>query len=252
MSETAPVARARFWQRAFAFLIDCIIVSAVVGVIGITLAKLTDGQIRVEDALVKSDECTQLDRVPAGVRVPADFTVTHVARCTRSFIWIRHDWFLTVADVTRTRAAPAYTRTLRFPLDPAGRVTNPFYLDSLAGLLLIAYLFTQEWRHGASAGKRALGLRVQSLSGQPPDLMQVSKRLLRFAPAPVLYLGQLSGDVALFWYFWSVSLVLALVFLANFIIATRRGDLPWHDRWAGTEVVRVTPPDAPSGAANAA
>jgi uncharacterized RDD family membrane protein YckC len=189
------------------------------------------------------------DRVPPGIRVPPGFTVTHVVRCTRYFVGIRHDWFLRVMEVTRTGPNTMYHRALTVPLDPAGRIAGALYLDDLVPLLLIGYLMMLEWRIGTTAGKRALGLRVRSLSGEPLELVQTGKRLLRFAPVLPVILFTLPAVGGLFFQYGSYALwicaAVAIVFLIQFCVAAQRSELPWHDRWARTEVVRPAPPAVP-------
>jgi hypothetical protein len=40
----------------------------------------------------------------------------------------------------------------------------------------------------------------------------------------------------LFWFAWLVSLLSFIAVVVNFIVEVRRRALPWHDRFAGTEV----------------
>src|SRR5262245_20609803 len=132
-AELSP--RARFWRRVFAFIIDCCAVVAVIAAIGILLFSPTDGRIRVANTLVNYSICAAGTAVPAGLDLPADFNVTHVARCARYFFGVAHDRTLTVSEVTRSGSV-TYTRSLTFPADAEGRPSEAFYLDSLVILIL--------------------------------------------------------------------------------------------------------------------
>jgi uncharacterized RDD family membrane protein YckC len=255
--------------------IDLLVIGAVLAIVGIGLAKLTGGQIRVANALINSTSCVPADPVPAGASPPAGFVPTKTLRCTRSFAGlVANDWYLAFVRDPHpgSTATPAETR--KVPLDPDGRVASPLYIDGIELVLLLAYLVFGETRSGATAGKKLLGLRVRSLDGGNPSFLQAVKRLLRIVPlaiftgsveldiglltaiGPFAFLSKLAGYVGI-----DAGLVLAagvligilcmaIAFLVNFARTTGRGDLPWHDRWAGTEVVHgeaseQMPPIAP-------
>jgi hypothetical protein len=57
-------------------------------------------------------------------------------------------------------------------------------------------------------------------------------------PAIGLDVGTLFFLMNYFFIVMAVAAVASLILLANFIVTVRRGDLPWHDRWAHTEVLR--------------
>src|SRR5205823_12581137 len=112
---------------------------------------------------------------------------------------------------------------------------------------------------GLTAGRRALGLHVRSTNGQPLEFVQAAKRLLRLIAivpfVPLLILTMAGAQFApLNLAMLALSVVLLIISISNLFVAIRRGAQPWHDRWAGTEVVRValTPaaaPQAPSSPA---
>src|SRR5262249_10280531 len=127
--------------------------------------------------------------------------------------------------------------------------TQAVYLDYLTLFILAVYLIVSERRRGTTLGKRLVGLRVQSEGDGALGSGQAVKRtlvlftpfypfiaiifmLIAFGPASVLICARL------FMGLWAVIMVLGVAFLANFTLAVRRGNLPWHDRAAGTEVVR--------------
>jgi hypothetical protein len=232
-----------------ALLIDGCLVTLVLGFLGLALFVPTGGKIRVADMLVGSRTCTaQNPQVlqDLNIALPPNFQVTHLIRCTKTLLGYVHDRALIVAEITRSGAATV-TRELTVPLDTEGLPTRPFYLDSLWFPVFAAYMLLLEWRTGRTLGKDLMDVRVQSLAGGLPKPVQVVKRfLVRFCPAiwpGSLFLMPMAGLTpttapALFWLVWLVSLLSCLaIILGNFVIEVRRGALPWHDRFAGTEVV---------------
>lgn len=243
MPDETPV-RAGFWPRAIALFIDSCLIAFILGFVGLILFAPTGGRVRVAGALVSSLQCS-----PQGLQVlqelnvsiPPDFQLTYIGRCTRSVLGHVHDRVLFVTDNVPSSAA-GHARELTFPLDTEGRPTRAFYLDYLGGLLFAAYVLLSEWRTGRTLGKDLMDIRVQSLAGGPPSLVQVIKRFcIRFLilleiPSWISMTGvSVSATAELIWF--GVGLLLSVAVLANFILAVRRNALPWHDRFAGTEVI---------------
>lgn len=247
MSDEIPV-RAGLWPRAIALLIDGCLVTLVLGLLGLALFVPTGGKIRVADMLVGSRTCTaQSPQVlkDLNIALPPDFQATHLVRCTKTLLGYVHDRVLIVAEMTQSGAATV-TRELTVPLDTEGLPARPFYLDSLWFLVFAAYVVLLEWKAGRTLGKDLMDVRVQSAAGGLPTLVQVVKRfLVRFCPA--ILLGSLAlmpmagltptTAPAVFWIVLLASLLSFLAILGNFVIEVRRGELPWHDRFAGTDVV---------------
>jgi hypothetical protein len=269
---TRNESRAGFGVRALAIAIDLTLVGILVAGIGLWLTQVTGGKVRLSNTIINALACVPQERVPAEIRMPEDFKVADVRRCTRSLLGIEHDWALTVVEDAESVAA---RRQILVPLDSAGRVTNPFYLDNLVPLLLVLYLFLFEWRFGATIGKRALGIQVLALNGAPIGFTQAGRRsLMRLIPflamitsAIVLGLdadplritafdpptgGKYSFDL----WPWSndgnidfrgIDDVVMIAFLLNYVVTTARRTLPWHDRWAGTEAVLASRAVGPEG-----
>jgi uncharacterized RDD family membrane protein YckC len=245
--------RAGFWRRFVAIIIDVILILAIVIVAGVWLANTTDGRVRVASSLGGTRNCTILQSVPAEVRLPQDFKITSVMRCTNSLRGFEHNWTLNLIEATQTGPSTWSTRTIVLPLDPTGRIasTSPFYLDTLIVFLFAAYLLGLEFLLGATAGQFLLGIRVRSLDGGSMDFAQGSKRLLmRMIPLLpfMLYvvLVPMHSDVLFLGVSFSLitavaTALLMITFLVNFIKTTSQRALPWHDRWARTEAVRVDP-----------
>jgi uncharacterized RDD family membrane protein YckC len=239
--------RAGLWPRAIALVIDGCLITVVLGSLGLVLFVPTGGRIRVADTLVGSRTCTTPNLQilqDLNIPLPQNFRVTDIARCTKTLLGYVHDRVLVVAEITHSGATTT-TRELTIPLDTEGLPTRAFYLDSLWFLVFAAYVLLLEWRTGRTLGKDLMDIRVQSLAGGPPTLVQAVKRfLVRFFPT--ILLGSLSlmsiagvtatTAPALFWFVGLVSLLSFMAVVANFIVEVRRRALPWHDRFAGTEV----------------
>ena len=171
--------RAGFGRRISALIIDFALISIVLSVIGVLLALITDGIIRISNSLIRSIACQQLAELPPGVTLPSDFNATSVMRCTISAPFgIAHDWVIVVREVKRPSPQTTLTRTIELPTDRAGRPTSAFYLDYLLPFAFLAYLFLFEWKFGSSIGKTIVRVRVRSLAGRPIDAGEATRRTL--------------------------------------------------------------------------
>lgn len=261
--------RAGFWRRVSAFVLDILLIIVTVQIIGVWLAGVTDGKVRVSGTLVTATECTAGGTVPAELQLPGVFKVASVQRCTHSVFGIPYDWTLIASNQEKpartmvkavggsppgagTPVAPGTAELYwTVPVDSTGRMTKPFYLDSLTLVLLVAYLFLCEWRFGATLGKRILGIGVRGLGGASMDATTAGRRILmRMVPllpgiAFATMIGPPSSPEQPFVQYLigsmiisAVGVVLIIVFFLNFIVTTSRRTLPWHDRFARTEAVR--------------
>jgi uncharacterized RDD family membrane protein YckC len=257
MATVEPLTPAGFWRRFVAIVLDLIIVTLIIGMIGVGLATATDGKVRVGNALLDFSICAN-EAQPSELQLPRDFRATSIVRCTKYFFGMPHDWLLNITERTQIDPTTTYTRQFTVPLNPAGQITNPFYLDHLFLFAFAAYIFLFERQYDATVGKRILGLRVRSLDGAALQSIQAGKRtVMRMIPllplvAISLYLMVVDPMKAAILFFdppmtnfWVTTVVggllitvLMLTFAVNFMVTARRRTPPWHDRWAGTEVVR--------------
>ncbi len=244
--------RAGFWRRIAAILIDVIFISAVVGAFGAALYGPTNGAIRVRNTVIWTFECSATSVNRPDLRVPADFKPNAAAVCIRRFLGVEHDRVLVMAEVTKSGNV-THRRAINLPVDAQGGITRAIYLDYLTIFFIAIYLVVLEWGFGRTLGKRLLGLRACSLGGSSIKLSQAAIRtLVRLIPStwiivviliflvldPARPMSTLMSNMVII---YGSGFVLSLVFLLNFILAVRRKNLPWHDRLAGTEVVRATP-----------
>lgn len=237
IAHTVP--QAGFWRRLFALAIDY----AVFVFAGILLFQATGGVLRVGDlAAVQNKAC-----ISSVVRVERSSTVsqTTTETCERAVLGLVYDRWTEVSELTQSGDA-AVTHTMRTPVDAAGRPVRAFYLDQVLMLLLVAYLGVAEWLFGTTLGKRVVGVRVRMQDGSRLRLGNACRRLIRFVPALALIPAVATGTapaslegtaLTVMLSLDALSAILWVAILANFVIAIFNDDLPWHDRWAGTEVV---------------
>jgi hypothetical protein len=252
---THAASQAGLWRRACALLLDLAAVHAALALAGVLLFQATDGFVRVGKLpFVESAVCRSLTNT---FRSDARSDTVSTTTCESDVFGFVHDRRTELSDERRTGAVTV-TRSHSYPVDADGRATRAFYLDHLVGFLLAAYLLVAEWRFGTTLGKRALDMCVQMRDGGPPRLVNAGKRLLRLMPLlPLAPIGSMAmtidpaGELALSSGYEIVVMVLYLVSAAlwlavgaNFVMAEANGALPWHDRWAGTDVVMSAPAGA--------
>jgi uncharacterized RDD family membrane protein YckC len=169
-------------------------------------------------------------------------TATQYTKIALGFVFDRN----LVVEEEKHSGVLVHKRSISFPTDRSGHVVSAFYVDNLWIPILAFYFILLEWRFGRTLGKALTSVRVRSLSAATPSLLQAAKRfILRFLPlivyqtyfvVPAIALVLVSSATALVLSSCLV-LVLSLAILINFIRAVRRGELPWHDRFAATEMV---------------
>lgn len=253
MIATTLAVRAGFMRRATALVIDFLLLLSIMTFIGVPLAKLSGGAVRVQSALVQSIDCKKLDALPAGVALPDGFKPTSIASCTHSAFGSSYNWTIVAQQVTEQDVkigGEEYTvskkLSVSYPLSPYGLPADPIYLDEYALLAFAAYFILLEWMFGGTLGKRALGMRVQSLGGDRASLVQIVKRsAIRFGWLVLIPIGSkllITYPDHLLEVVAGMAVLNLLVVAAigiNALRAMRKGELAWHDRWAATEVVRT-------------
>ncbi|WP_154070811.1 RDD family protein [Bradyrhizobium lablabi] len=242
--------RSGFWRRAFALMIDGIIVTLLVQCLAMALFPLTGGRVQFANGF-NLMYCDKLDAVPAGVNVPADFGATDITDCRQGPVpGLPSSRMLRVNRFTQNGAVTTTVTIGRF-LDADGRLIAPLTLDSmvLPLLLLLRFLFD---RGRGTPGRRICRIRLGvAADGQiPPPAAVVTRRYAALAAtlAPILLWAMLydwligakatgSGWPLL------VTIVLAipaLITLLEALHAAAFGSDAWYDRLAGTRMLRVT------------
>jgi uncharacterized RDD family membrane protein YckC len=252
MEPAGSIPLAGFWQRAFALTVDAFVVHIATALVGLMLFQPTHGAVRIaEIPLGKSRVCASVTVDRNTLALPAELAVSRAAVCVSSVLGLVHDRWLEVTD-QRQSGSVTSIRAITLPLDETGRVMRAVYLDYLWIFILAFYLLVLEGMSGTTLGKRVLGVQIRSPGRGRPTLAAVCRRLIiRFLPilpvVPLVVVAMASGPMAvlLLWSrYWlivmalcAVSAVTFVVLLVNFVSASINDDLPWHDRWAGTEAV---------------
>jgi uncharacterized RDD family membrane protein YckC len=242
-------ARAGFWRRALALLFDIVLIAFLSAIAGTLLFQLTGGRLRVSTTVIDTVSCQPLDPQQVALPSPPPFSVSNASLCTKRFFGVVHDRALRIENVKRSGDA-TYTRAVTYPVDADGHVVPAAYVDYVALIVFFVYVVLAEWRYGRTVGKRIVQIHVQSLGGGAISFAQAVKRsAIRFLPWPLFVLiltAPLLSSYDKFFTFVAstdaqaimlIFFLAALLFIGNFVLATRRGTQPWHDRWAGTEVV---------------
>ena len=263
MSLTIEMQRAGFWRRACAFAIDAMAISLLLSTLGFALFEPSGERIRATPTFNDAD-CTKVDPNQLKLTLPAGFKVTNVERCTRTFLGRVVDRVLVVEEVTKSEKGDyefTYKRSLSYAVDANGRPVDVVRLDDYYVYVLAVYLLLAEWLLGATLGKKLLGVWVKPLTGAGLKFDQVARRVLvRMIPFAPMGMPSVTAKIAmllventaLFAAALGAWVLIFVVFLVNFVRAVRVGQLPWHDRAAGTEVVKVpraVPSSQPSAAA---
>lgn len=253
MIATTQAVRAGFMRRAVALVIDFLLLLSIVTVIGVPMAKLSGGAVRVQSALVQKTDCKKLDAMPAGIDLPSGFKPTAIASCTYSSFGSPYNWTVVAQQVVEqdvkmgdTEYTVSKKLSYTYPLSPYGLPTEPLYLDEYALVFFALYFIVFEWMFVGTFGKRILGMRVQSLGGERASLVQTIKRTaIRFGWLILIPIGtkllETSPDrlVEIVVGLSAVNVIAFVALAINAIRSMRKGELAWHDRFAATEVVRT-------------
>jgi uncharacterized RDD family membrane protein YckC len=245
-SEVARSDRGGFWRRAIALIIDAFVVAVVVMLLGLLAGALTNGRVRISDVYFDETECAKPDRTYGEIELPEGFKPTTTVQCVSKIFGYAYDRALVIVERTESGKF-SFERSLTFPLDGEGNVANAFYVDWIFPFFLVIAIYLQESMRGDTLGKRIMGLRMRSLGGASPDRSQIAKRLVRFAYLvpfvatylAVAYFNQSVGTASYLLALLALGSALTLAAVIEFGWAVSRDKLPFYDRWAGTEVVRV-------------
>ena len=223
-------------------------IHAALALAGVLLFQVTDGVVRIGKLpVVESSVCRWS---ATEFRQDKHSNTIRTTTCESALFGFVHDRRTEFTDERRTESV-TLTRSHTYPVDAEGRETRAIYLDHLLLFLLAAYLLLAEWRFGTTLGKRCFDMHVQARDGGPPRFVDACRRLLRLVPvlplAPVSIMAMTidpAGELALSTGYgiavvslYLVSAALCIAVVVNFVMAVGNDDLPWHDRWASTEVV---------------
>jgi uncharacterized membrane protein (DUF485 family) len=247
--------RGGFLRRAFALLIDLIVIGAVVQLIGFAAYPLSNGYVQTS-GVIRHSQCNVDSVAPPGVTVNLDFVPTYFAHCRHGLFGFEMARTFTAGRVDRVEwpLIGAVNRAQHFTVrvDHDGRIIRGVTLDLLVLPLLLLYRIVFERSFGAALGKWMLQQRVVDQTTRalaPIDHVVLRNFLfaLPFLPFAVLAIWPTSGGVLSTSVWIILGIAIGCIVIA-FIVATvqivRRRDT-FYDRRAGTTVIqRPFYPDA--------
>lgn len=92
--------------------VDVLIINLAVLFVGLALAEVTGGRVRVASAGFNVVDCTSSEPVPAGLPLPNNVEAASARRCTWSVLGIAHDWRLVVMEKPATGEDPSDARQI--------------------------------------------------------------------------------------------------------------------------------------------
>jgi hypothetical protein len=245
-------ARAGFWRRATALLVDLFLIGVIFLVITILTYDISGGRVQTSGVLspLSRTDCQSLSTLPAGIEVPTEFGANYAFDCTVRIFGYPVSRVVTVGRQT-VHGAVTTNVSVTFMLDKQGK---PVHLPSLDLFLLPAVIVWRWWfdRRKGSFGRRMLGVRLLSADetgSQPASAGALAKRYglfaLLFAPAWLVLLYQ-SFYPGFVFFGAMLPVLLGAAALTGFVIlamivAIIRGKDTFYDRMAQTRVMQVRP-----------
>jgi uncharacterized RDD family membrane protein YckC len=246
-------ARAGFWRRFLALLIDMAVVLVPLQVLVAILFAQTNGTVQGSYGITYT-RCAEAV-IPEGLvlQPPPPAGADSAMVCSVYFLGFETARTLTVSKTTQdgnvtTSVFQAYSLSADgFPRD------DVFQTDWLAVLLLLAYLVTLECRTGITVGKRILGIRVFDTDDLDRIGLPLRKAILRqlamwLGSAPMLLVaiaGALSSSEAgfanpgLFLTGIGVTGIAGFAWLIWILVSVSNKRDPIYDRLVGTSVFRT-------------
>lgn len=245
VSQTA--ARAGFWRRFGAFLLDMAIVLVPLQLVVVVLFALTGGAVQGSFG-VAGTLCRQVTTLPEGLVPPPPEGANNAVACRLSFFGLPTANLLHVSAIT-TNGALTTTVTQTYTLDANGRLNAAVSLDFVAWIALVLYIVALEAWRGATLGKSVTRIRTVRLDQPERAGIGVKTAVMREVVKDVPLIVNV---VALLWLTANVPnppdrlyhplFLICIGFMAAWMIwividIARKRD-PIYDRLAGSAVLR--------------
>lgn len=244
-------ARAGFWRRVGALLIDSIIILLPLQILVAVLFALTNGTVQGNFGFVTTI-CSQTDSLPERLQPPPPQGFNIATECRSSLLGFETSRTLTLGVFTQkdnvtTGQVQAYS------LGSEGNQVDAIRVNWTAVLLLLVYLIVMEWRSGATLGKRLLGIRtVDSLDPSRigiPFRKAVLRQLaiwIGAVPSLLLLIVALGSNSPenlatnnMFWFGLVAAVMIELLWFIWIIVSISNKRDPVYDRIAATAVLRT-------------
>jgi uncharacterized RDD family membrane protein YckC len=236
--------RGGFWARLGAYLIDFVIVTAIVQVMAMILYPHSGGQVQATGFL-RGIGCQTLAAPPVGVSVPPELEANRFEECRVGILGLEYAHTFRADNVTAEGVVTSEGWTVM--LDQSGKVVAWPLLDVLVLPLFMLWRAVTDGRSAGTLGRKATGLKLVTGEGSQPGFGKALGRqvLLWWPVLAGLPLG-LTPDLtaSLIGTESELSMPVAAVlgpavvvwFIAAIVMIVRRRD-PLYDRWVGTAVV---------------
>jgi uncharacterized RDD family membrane protein YckC len=253
-SDLSVGARAGFWRRLFAIVVDYIIISLPFQIVVAILFAHTSGHVQMTGGLAYQ-RCTAASTLPARLEPPPPAGSNSAVECSFYFFGIQTARVINVGRITKEGATTSRV-SQGYMLDRDGHPVAGMTVDWVAALALVAYLIAMETGAGATLGNRVTRTRVVDVRAPGIRRVPLSKVMARYLMmvaglSPMLavviaanFLLYGFADAAAgssFFILLRVAGILVFVWaIIIFIQVVRKRD-PLYDKFAGTAVVRDIP-----------
>lgn len=249
---TTVLARAGFWRRLLAFVIDTIIVMLPFQLLAAVLFAMTAGMVQMQSGFFSSCEHGGRDQISEELRPLAPRDSNFITVCRTTLLGATTGRTLTVGRATREGNLTT-TVTMSYMQDKEGSIVKGTDIGWIFYLTLMIYLVAMISNSGKTLGGRAVRLRVIDTTNPDAREVPLRKVLIRYL---VMLIGVVPGAVFYGYQYWSKGgiadamftteafpvFAAAVVFsglwaLALTIQIAKKID-PIYDRAAGTAVIR--------------
>jgi hypothetical protein len=240
------IERAGFWRRAWAFIVDTVIIALVLEALAVAAYRTSHGRIQTSEGFYIT-RCERLNALPPGLVVSA-FTPTFALHCTYSLFGMPVWNALVVGRETQQGPAVA-TLTVSLMLDADNNPTRGLYLEHFALLLLVLLRWGLDVATRGTVGRMMSHVRLRAAAESDIDRRGRAAITLRyvwfalpFMPVNValLYMdifpGNLLADPWTQLYVLGATGAIAIIATVIAIVQIVQRRDAFYDRWAGTAV----------------
>jgi uncharacterized RDD family membrane protein YckC len=183
---------AGFWRRTFALTIDYIIISVAAFPLILLLGFITPDSVTVSvpfKLFTSSEILSEQTQLTSAEQINDRKKIVRITEVT-----VLNHWKYLYQDVSTiiTKGSQKIIRTESYQINPLtnNQIDNTTLDDLVIPILLLYLSFFESRSNQASIGKRALGLRVISRSGEPLTLIQsLGRNLLKIVSAMIFCIG---------------------------------------------------------------
>ncbi len=242
--------RAGYWRRIIAVLIDALIIWLPFQALAAVFFSATSGWIQLDSGLTY-DICAPAAVVPDALHPPPPSGSNSAELCRIFFLGAKTARTLKVSRVIKQGSVTSSVYRI-YRLDVQQRPIEGLTIDWIGWTALAAYVIAMAWRTGATLGDRTV--RIRMIATATPDALGVPllRVIIRYFAAMIGLLPMICilaylyfvGDVELiasarFLTFYTVAMILAIVWVVINLIKIVRESDPLYDLIAGTSIVRV-------------